>query len=115
LLGWAGLGFTRPARTGLVRVGWVGLGFFLVLVVVLPTAPLGPLRKCLCTVVLSTSPSHHHFHSPSGGRYQSGCIVFVAMLETVHCFHILHMGRFWIRLTGLGCVRRGCSGLVEMG
>jgi hypothetical protein len=41
----------------------------IVLVVVLPMAPLGPLRKCLCIVVLSTSPSHHHFLSPSGGRY----------------------------------------------
>jgi hypothetical protein len=77
---------------------WIRKYFFririlvLVLVVVLPMAPLGPLRKCLCTVVLSTSPSHHHSHSPSGGRYQSGCIVFVAMLETAHCFHILHMG-----------------------
>ena len=64
----------------------------LVLVVVLPMAPLGPLRKCLCIVVLSTSPSHHHFRSPSGGRYQSGCIVLVAIFETAHCFHVLRMG-----------------------
>jgi hypothetical protein len=60
----------------------------LLLVVVLPMAPLGLLRTCLCTVVLSTSPSHHHSYSPSDGRYQSGCVVFVAMLETAQCFHI---------------------------
>jgi hypothetical protein len=72
---------------------WGGLCLVLVLVVVLPMAPMGPLRKCLCIVVLSTSPSHHHFRSSSGGRYQSGCIVFVAIFETVHGFHILHMGR----------------------
>ncbi len=33
---------------------------FHVQVVVLPMAPLGPLRKCLCSVVLSTSLSHIH-------------------------------------------------------
>jgi hypothetical protein len=50
-------------------------GFFvLVLVVVLAMAPLGPLRKCLCSVVLSTSSSHLRSHTPScvyhGTRYQ---------------------------------------------
>ena len=66
----------------------------LVLVVVLPMAPLEPLRKCLFLVVLSTDIIHITiFNSPSGVRNQSGCIVFVAILETVHCFHILHMGR----------------------
>ncbi len=66
----------------------------LVLVVVLSMAPLEPLRKCLFLVVLSTDIFHITiFNSPSGVRNQSGCIVFVAILEAVHCFHILHMGR----------------------
>ncbi len=63
----------------------------LVLVVVLPKAPLGPLRKCLCTVVLYTSPSHLHSHSPSGGRYQSGWVVFVATL--IHRHHAIFIVR----------------------
>jgi hypothetical protein len=50
----------------------------LVLVVVLPMAPLqGPLRKCLCSVVLSTYPSHFHFYPPLCGRYQSSFVGFV--------------------------------------
>jgi hypothetical protein len=66
----------------------------LVLVVVLPMAPLEPLRKFLFLVVLSTNIFHITiFSSPSGVRDHSGCIVFVAILETVHCFHILQMGR----------------------
>jgi hypothetical protein len=48
--------------------------FVLVLVVVLPMAPLEPLRKCLFLVVLSTDIIHITiFNSPSGVRNQSGC------------------------------------------
>ena len=73
---------------------WFAKHSVLVLVVVLPMAPLEPLRKCLFLVVLSTDIIHITiFNSPSGVRNQSGCIVFVAILEAVHCFHILHMGR----------------------
>jgi hypothetical protein len=84
---------TGPGRN-LMRYYFILVAGVLVLVVVLPMAPLEPLGKCLFLVVLSTDIFHITiFTSPSGVRNQSGCIVFVAILEAVHCFHILHMGR----------------------
>jgi hypothetical protein len=74
---------TKSAFTG------IGLGatvysiacLVLVLVIELPMAPMLPLRKCLRSVVLSTSPSHLHFHTPLCGRFKSDFVGFVAMLE----------------------------------
>jgi hypothetical protein len=42
------------------------------------------------------SPSHLHFHTPLCGRYQSGFVGFVSMLDAAHCFHILHSAWFLV-------------------
>ncbi len=72
-----------------------GYLLLLVLVVELPMAPAGASQE------LSSFSCPLHFSSfraPLCGRYQSGFVGFVAMIETDYCFHIIYLAWYLVAL-----------------